>query len=56
MFVPVTVEFPEGPATVQMLVTGPETVGELPLLPGRATAVRFNDFNGVLAWVRNEPW
>jgi len=57
MLVPVTVDFwGEGAATVRILVQGPETVVELPLLPREPDEIRFNDFESVLARVRAERW
>lgn len=57
MVVPVTVDFGlEGAATVKLLVAGPETVAELPLLPREPDDVIFNDFESVLARVRKEGW
>ena len=57
MLVPVTVDFwGEGAATVRILVQGPETVTELPILPRKPDEIRFNDFESVLARVREERW
>jgi aminopeptidase N len=53
MFVPVTVEFENGSrARLRVLVAGPRSEPELPLLPARPRSVTFNDFEGVLATVQ----
>jgi len=57
MVVPVSVDFgAEGSATVRVMVRGPETMLDLPILPRKPDAVRFNDFESVLAQVREEGW
>jgi aminopeptidase N len=57
MVVPVTVDFGvDGAATVKVMVAGPETVVDLPLLPREPDEVIFNDFESVLAEVRREGW
>lgn len=57
MLVPVTVQFwGEGAATVRILVKGKETVVELPLMPRKPDEILFNDFESVLARVRDEGW
>jgi hypothetical protein len=57
MFVPVTVELRDGRALrTRIRVAGPLTEVELPPLPGEVRAVRFNDFEGVLAEVSTESW
>lgn len=53
MFVPVTVEFENGSkARLRILVTGARSEPELPPMPARPKAVKFNDFEGVLATVQ----
>lgn len=55
--VPVTVGFgAEGAATMKVLIEGPETVVELPLLPREPVEIVFNDFMSVLADVDDENW
>lgn len=57
MVVPVSVDFgAEGSATVRVMVRGPETVVDLPILPRRPDRVVFNDYESVLAQVREEGW
>ena len=57
MLVPVTLQFwGEGAATVRILVKGRETIAELPLLPRKPDEILFNDFESVLARVRDEGW
>ncbi len=55
--VPVTLSFgAEGSASVRVLVEGPETLVELPVLPREPDTVVFNDYLSVLADVREEGW
>ncbi len=57
MIVPVTFSFGlEGQATVRMMVRGPETTTDLAILPRKPDGVVFNDFQSVLARVREEHW
>ncbi|MEO6068279.1 MAG: M1 family aminopeptidase [Gemmatimonadales bacterium] len=57
MWVPVTVELNDGRMLrTRILVTGPVTETELPLLPGAVKSVKFNDLEGVLADVKSEGW
>jgi hypothetical protein len=41
---------------VRVKITGPKTELELPLMPAEPKAVRFNDFEGVLADVKEVRW
>ena len=57
MIVPVDLDFgDDGSATVRVLVTGHETVRDLPLLPRRPDEIRFNPFESVLAETKTERW
>ncbi|HSM03552.1 MAG TPA: M1 family aminopeptidase [Longimicrobiales bacterium] len=57
MVVPVTLDFgAEGSATVRVMVTGPVTEVDLPLLPREPDDIRFNDYASVLAEVDDEGW
>lgn len=57
MYVPVHLDFgDEGSATVRILVSGPETVLELPLLPREPNSITFNPFESVLAETKTEDW
>lgn len=57
MPVPVSAYFSDGKRiTTRILVTGPETVAELPALPGKPDRVVFNDYQSVLAVVKSERW
>ncbi|HEU4570228.1 MAG TPA: M1 family aminopeptidase [Gemmatimonadales bacterium] len=57
MYVPVTVTLQDGRALrTRILVRGPESTADLPPLPGQVKQVSFNDFEGVLAEVREESW
>ncbi len=53
MYVPVTVEFSNGTrARMRVLVKGPKSEPELPLLPAEPKHLVFNDMEGVLARVQ----
>lgn len=53
MFVPVTVELASGTKVrMRVLVKGPRSEPELPLMPSQPKALKFNDFEGVLADVK----
>jgi hypothetical protein len=57
MYVPVTVDMgKDRVARVRVKITGPKTELELPLMPAEPKAVRFNDFEGVLADVKEVRW
>ena len=57
MVVPVRLDFgDEGFAHVRVLVEGPSTVVELPLMPREPEAIVFNDFDSVLAEVEKVGW
>jgi hypothetical protein len=43
-------------ARLRVKVTGPRTEIELPPMPAEPKAVRFNDFEGVLAEVKMVGW
>jgi hypothetical protein len=56
-YVPVTVELGNNRmARVRVKVQGARTEVDLPLMPAQPKAVKFNDFNGVLAEVSNVGW
>ena len=53
MYVPVTVAFSNGTrARMRVLVKGPKSEPELPLLPAEPKNLVFNDMEGVLARVQ----
>ena len=57
MYVPVTVEMPKDQvARLRVKVTGPRTEIDLPPMPAKPKAVRFNDLEGVLADVKMGDW
>jgi aminopeptidase N len=57
MVVPVLLDFGEaGTAVVKLLVSGPLTEAELPLLPMKPERVEFNPFEAVLAETKTEGW
>jgi hypothetical protein len=57
MYVPVTLELGKDRiARLRVKVTGPRSELELPLMPAEPKAVRFNDFEGVLADVKMGAW
>ena len=57
MIVPIYLDFGvAGHSQVNIMVTGPETVTELPLLPMEPEDIVFNPFESVLAEVRTERW
>lgn len=57
MVVPILLDFGlDGTAVVPVLVTGPEVVTELPLLPKAPDDVTFNVLESVLAEVHTEKW
>lgn len=57
MYVPVTVEMGKDQvARLRVKVTGPRTEIELPAMPAKPKAVRFNDLEGVLAEVKESKW
>ena len=57
MVVPVLLDFgASGTAVVKLLVSGPLTEAELPLLPMKPERVRFNPYEAVLAETKTEGW
>jgi hypothetical protein len=57
MYVPVTVELGnDRVARVRVKVRGPASEIDLPLMPSKPKAVRFNDLDGVLAEVKMVDW
>ena len=57
MIVPIYLDFgTDGNAQVNIVVSGPETVTELPLLPMEPNDLVFNPFESVLARVETEGW
>ncbi len=57
MVVPVMLDFgEEGSATVRVLVRGPVTETELPILPREPESIEFNPFEAVLAETKTEGW
>jgi aminopeptidase N len=57
MYVPVTVELSDGQvARVRAKVRGPKSDIELPLMPSKPKALKFNDLDGVLAEVKMVDW
>ena len=57
MIVPVHLDFgDDGSATVRVLVSGAETVMDLPLLPREPDEIEFNPFESVLAETKTEGW
>lgn len=57
MYVPVTVDLGNNRmARLRVKVQGARTEVDLPLMPAQPKAVKFNDFNGVLAEVTNVGW
>ena len=57
MIVPIYVDFGlAGNAQVNIMVAGPETVVQLPLMPTKPENIVFNPFESVLAEVKTEGW
>lgn len=57
MVVPIRLDFGEGrTAVARIMVSGPDTEAELPLLPLRPETVQFNPFEAVLAETKTEVW
>jgi hypothetical protein len=57
MVVPILLDFGDaGTAVVKVLVRGPLTEAELPLLPMKPSQVEFNPFEAVLAETKTEGW
>lgn len=57
MYIPLFLDFGDGGwARVRMLVEGPVTEVELPLLPREPDNVVFDDLRAVLAEIKNEDW
>jgi len=57
MVVPILLDFGDaGTAVVKVLVSGPLTEAELPLLPMEPGRVQFNPFEAVLAETKTEGW
>jgi len=57
MIVPILLDFGDrGTAVVRILVTGPVTELDLPLLPMKPESVEFNPFEAVLAETKTEGW
>jgi hypothetical protein len=57
MVVPILLDFgDEGTAVVRVLVEGPLTEAELPILPMKPDDVEFNCYEAVLAETKTEGW
>ena len=57
MYVPVTLDLGnDREARVRVKVRGPSSDIELPLMPSKPKALRFNDLDGVLAEVKMVDW
>ena len=57
MYVPVTLDLGnKREARVRIKVRGPVSEIDLPLMPSKPKAVRFNDLDGVLAEVKMVDW
>ena len=57
MYVPVTLDLGDGRVgRVRVKVHGPDSEIDLPLMPSKPKAIRFNDLDGVLAEVKMVDW
>jgi hypothetical protein len=57
MYVPVTLDLGDGRVgRARVKVHGPESEIDLPLMPSKPKAIRFNDLDGVLAEVKMVDW